>query len=242
MSATDSTLRRTFNPLNRGTEDSVWRAELELGSVLAIPDKHSLLIVSPHPDDEVLGAGGLIYSATRAGVRVIVLSVTDGEAAYPDWSGLDRVRQREVKDALRILAPKNIAINHLQIPDGCIGENGLMLFDAIDRMVSRNTLLVAPFERDGHPDHEAAGDICVRVAQLRSVPLWRYPVWTWHHSVPHDLAGHVWGRLPLDATAIDAKAQALRCFRSQMRPVGRQPIVPAHVLPYFERPYEAFLV
>jgi hypothetical protein len=74
--------------------------------VLALPCS-GIVVVSPHPDDEVLGAGGLICSAARAGQNLIVLSVTDGEAAYPDWKGLDRIRQREVSDALNVLGPKH---------------------------------------------------------------------------------------------------------------------------------------
>ena len=72
--------------------------------------------------------------------------------------------------------------------------------------------------------------------------LWRYPIWTWHHSTPERLADKPWGRMMLDADVMQAKARAVNCFTSQMRPVGRAPIVPHHVLPYFARPYEAFLV
>jgi hypothetical protein len=44
--------------------------------------------VTPHPDDEILGAGGLIRACAMAGRKVTVLSVTDGEAADPTQSDL----------------------------------------------------------------------------------------------------------------------------------------------------------
>jgi hypothetical protein len=54
------------------------------------------------------------------------------------------------------------------------------------------------------------------------------------------LAAHRWVRFPLTSDAAQAKARALQCFRSQIEPARRAPILPAHVLPYFQRGYEMF--
>ena len=43
-------------------------------------DAQRLVVVSPHPDDEVLACGGLMALAAQAGVAITVISVTDGEA------------------------------------------------------------------------------------------------------------------------------------------------------------------
>jgi LmbE family N-acetylglucosaminyl deacetylase len=231
----------SFDPKQHGTPESRWEAELSRAPLLPLPAA-SIVVVSPHPDDEVLGAGGLIRSAANAGHDVTVLSVTDGEAAYPDWKGLDRIRRREVRDALSVLVPQTVATRHLSIPDGKVAANRAMLFDAIDQRLSRNTLLVAPYERDGHPDHDATGEVCCEIARLRNVTLWRYPIWVWHHSGPEHFAGEPLGRFALDETTQDAKGRAMRCFTSQLRPLGREPIVPGHVLQYFMRPYEVFLL
>ena len=45
-----------------------------------------LLVLAPHPDDEVLGAAGMIDAAVRRGAAVRVVVATDGEAG-PDKSG-----------------------------------------------------------------------------------------------------------------------------------------------------------
>jgi LmbE family N-acetylglucosaminyl deacetylase len=230
-----------FNPAHPGTPEALWQSVLQHEHVLHIPCA-TLLIVSPHPDDEVLGAGGLISAATQAGLDVSVLSVTDGEAAYPDWRGLGPIRRRELEDALSVLTPHTVTTKHLSIPDGRVDRYRATLIDAIDRRLSGSTLLVAPYERDGHPDHDATGEVCCEIARVRGLTLWRYPIWSWHHSTPGRFAGKSWGRFALDAAAIQAKARAISCFTSQMRPLGRAPIVPYHVLPYFTRLYEAFVV
>jgi len=173
---------------------------------------------------------------------VTLLSVTDGEAAYLDWPGLGLIRRRELNDALSALAPGKVAAQCLGIPDGHVDQHRSRLCDALERRVSRQTLLVAPYEFDGHPDHDATGEVCRVIARRQNLALWRYPIWTWHHSTPARLADEAWGRVLLDAAAMQAKANALNCFTSQIRPIGRQPIVPHHVLQYFARPFEAFLL
>jgi LmbE family N-acetylglucosaminyl deacetylase len=230
-----------FNPAQRGTPESSWEAALRDAPLLSLPAS-AIVVVSPHPDDEVLGAGGLIRSVAQAGHQVTVLSVTDGEAAYPDWKGLDRIRRREVRDALSVLVPQTVCTRHLSIPDGKVDRNRATLSDAIDRRLSRNAVLVAPYESDGHPDHDATGEVCCEIARLRNVTLWRYPIWVWHHASPEQFAGQPLGRFVLDEATKEAKAQAMSCFTSQMRPLARVPIVPGHVLQYFTRPYEVFLL
>jgi len=37
------------------------------------------MVVAPHPDDEVLGAGGLIQQAVAAGAEVRIVYLTNGD-------------------------------------------------------------------------------------------------------------------------------------------------------------------
>jgi len=71
---------------------------------------HRLLIVAPHPDDEVLGCGGLIAEAVRRGALVRVVFLTSGDG-YPaaatllcrstptadDFLELGRLRMQEAR-------------------------------------------------------------------------------------------------------------------------------------------------
>ncbi|MEN3002122.1 MAG: PIG-L family deacetylase [Armatimonadota bacterium] len=66
---------------------SVHRASLsqqsDHGHPFPLPEPSDrLLIVAPHPDDEVLGCGGLIAEAVRRGAQVRVVFLTNGDA-YP---------------------------------------------------------------------------------------------------------------------------------------------------------------
>lgn len=231
-----------FNPALPGTGDGDWRAALG-GEALWSPKPGPLLIVSPHPDDEVLGAGGLIRKWSERGHRVIVLSVTDGEAAYPGWQGLNVIRRGELDQALATLCSRPVRAVRLAIPDGSVRMKLVVLTGALRKLCESGPTLVAPFEADGHPDHEAAASACLAVATDLGLPIARYPIWAWHHAEPAAFAGRRWGRFALDARTQAAKCAAMDCFVSQLNPGdSREPIVPAHVLEYFKRDYEAFLV
>jgi LmbE family N-acetylglucosaminyl deacetylase len=232
--------QQPFNPDLRGTPEQWWREALSAAPDLAPPPAR-MLVVSPHPDDEVLGAGGLMRVHALAGHPVTVLSITDGEAAHRDWAGLNRIRRRELHQALDVLAGDTIDVVHLGVPDGRVHEHVDAVVDVVRDLAAPGTLLVAPYELDGHPDHDAAGRACRDIARTRGVTLLRYPIWSWHHSTPADFVEGHWARFSLDAATRRAKAQAIECFSSQMQPIRRSPVVPKHVLPYFERPYEAFL-
>jgi LmbE family N-acetylglucosaminyl deacetylase len=102
--------------------------------------------------------------------------------------------------------------------------------------------LIAPYERDGHPDHDAIGGVCCRLARSHGIDFARYPVWAWHHADPASLEKERWGRFSLSFEARRAKARAVQCFASQLKPPRGVPVVPPHVLSHFERPYESFLL
>lgn len=73
-----------------------------------------LLVIAPHCDDEVFGAGGFIYEAVKKGAEVYVVVVTNGEAfrlliqRSSRALSLGSRRQRETLEALEVLGvPKN---------------------------------------------------------------------------------------------------------------------------------------
>ncbi|NDD30360.1 MAG: hypothetical protein EB084_19040 [Proteobacteria bacterium] len=53
---------------------------------LTLPSEARILVLSPHPDDDVLGCGGLIVAARRHGTPVEVVYLTNGDAN--EWSFL----------------------------------------------------------------------------------------------------------------------------------------------------------
>jgi LmbE family N-acetylglucosaminyl deacetylase len=223
-----------------GTPESFWASlEAPVWSPPALP----LIIVAPHPDDETLGAGGLIHTWTSVhNLPVTIVSVTDGEAARPEVSGLAATRRRELGAACQDLAPQGIHIVHLGLPDGRVSEHSNELIAEIERVIAGEATIVAPFEGDGHPDHNSTAHAAREVARDHGMLLVQYPIWAWYHMTPVIFNERRLGRFMLSPSAQQAKQSAIQRFESQLsaRPGGA--IVPAHVLEYFARPYEMFVL
>jgi LmbE family N-acetylglucosaminyl deacetylase len=89
-----------------------------------------VLVVAPHPDDEVLIAGGVIVRARAARRTVDVVVVTNG-----DWAGeaAGLVRERESVEGLAVLGVPEAAVRFLGYPDGGL----LALWNAAPRVGQR---------------------------------------------------------------------------------------------------------
>ena len=235
-----SSPRPGFDTTQPGTAESCWQEALQGHEWL--PEPGLLIVVAPHPDDETLAAGGLIHTWARRGLPIVLISVTDGEAACPEITNLAVVRQAELRRALETLSAEWAPVIRLQIPDGRVHEHRAWLADTIRSMVCRNATIVAPFEHDGHPDHDAAGAVASDVALQEKVALAAYPIWAWHQATPQLLANKFVGCVPLAPVARAAKRAAIQCYPSQLRDRPGGAIVPAHVLTYFNRSYEAFIL
>ncbi|MFT4469408.1 PIG-L family deacetylase [Arthrobacter sulfonylureivorans] len=103
----------TFSHVDAGTTEAEWRAAgIERLPALAqgvVPVRGCRLVVAAaHPDDESLGAAGLIHAALVRGADVTVLLCTAGEASHPDsptYSAADlrKLRLAEFRAAMQAL-------------------------------------------------------------------------------------------------------------------------------------------
>ncbi len=99
---------------------------------LSVDADTRLLVVAPHPDDETLGAGGLMQRVRAQGGQVHVVYLTDGDG-YPegvrvedhietpvarDYRGYGRRRRAEARAALNALKLGGYAYTFLSFPDG----------------------------------------------------------------------------------------------------------------------------
>jgi LmbE family N-acetylglucosaminyl deacetylase len=205
------------------------------------PQSRTLTVVSPHPDDETLGAGGLIYTCAELGYEITIVLVTDGDHAHRSADYANR-RIGELRSALMRLAPDGAHVARLALPDGDIASHEAELVERLLRTVPRDCTLVAPYENDGLSDHAATSRACHEAARRLGIPCVRYPVWAWRRLAPNDLRETPMGRLVLSDTARAAKQQAIECYRSQAEPGSDGELVPPHVQSYVQRPYEVFLL
>ncbi len=226
------------------TDDAVWLELFSQLPPLALPNG-SVIIVAPHPDDETLGAGSLIATLRARGVPVTVVAATDGENAYDTSQerrlALAAVREREQREALAELGVKPSAIKRLRMTDGGLAAEERELTNRLMALVEPGMTLLAPWESDFHPDHEACARAAAHVADAKGLALLSYFFWTWHRGSPELLDGLPLRRFDPDADALAAKARALAKYRSQLHRPGGEPILPERLLAPARWPFEVFL-
>jgi LmbE family N-acetylglucosaminyl deacetylase len=207
-----------------------------------MPEPRSTVVIAPHPDDETLAAGGLIATQRSRQIPVTLLAVTDGEAAYPGVPDLGRTRRIEQARAAEALGVARDAVIRLGLRDSAVAEFEPVLIDRIESSINSDTLLVAPWPHDPHPDHEACGRAAATAAGRTGATLISYFFWTWHHFSPESLNGLSLRRLALSADARSRRARALTCHRSQLHRDEGPPILPQVFLAPARRPFETFAI
>ncbi|WP_235830846.1 bifunctional PIG-L family deacetylase/class I SAM-dependent methyltransferase [Arthrobacter cheniae] len=246
-----------------GTPESHWRTweqDREPGGDLQVealfdgrlPERFILL--AAHPDDETLGAGGLLARLARNGVRCDVVVLTDGEGSHPSSPThtprqLAERRRQEVAHAVQFLAPA-AQLTFEGFPDGALAEDAVaaVLLRELGPGEATRTLVAAPWRRDGHSDHDTAGRAAAEVCGERDIVLLEYPIWFWHWGNAENQAADLDGLslLRLDTDDHARKESALATHLSQTLPLSDAPgdevLLTPGVLEHFSRNVEAFFV
>ena len=191
------------------------------------PGRSRLVVVAPHPDDEVLACGGLLAMRAERGLPSLVVAVTDGEASHGAMDPLDRARlgNRRVDErnaGLQALGLAPSCVARLGIPDGEVAKLIPAIVKKLLSLLRRSDVVVTTWALDGHPDHEASCAATQQATVLMGCRLLQAPVWMWHWAAPGDIR-IPWNKLvALDLTkpALSAKRQALSRHQSQLEECG----------------------
>jgi LmbE family N-acetylglucosaminyl deacetylase len=229
-----------------GTDERVWARWPRLTE---FPDAElngprSAVIVAAHPDDEILGAGGLISMLAAEGTRLRLIAVTDGEGSHRGHADPAELAQRRIAEtgaALKALGAESTEVVRLGFRDSGLAEHEDLLMTALTGLTDGFDLCLAPWDGDLHPDHEAAG----RAARRACPRTLRFPIWMWHWAVPGD-PGVPWERavrVPLPPRAAAGKKAAIDCFASQLedRAPGLGPVLSPAMTAHFARESEILL-
>lgn len=249
----------TFSHTDEGTDEATWAAsglaataELPLG-----PEELAgmrFVVLAAHPDDETLGAGGLLAQLHRLGADVEVLLCTAGEASHPDSktvspAQLGNTRVNEFGAALAALGHTG-NWHFLGLPDSCLAGHVEEIASRVREAACRHAgppeqvVIVAPYRGDGHADHDALGAAAAGVAREGGHALLEYPIWYWLWATPAHSEWESWVRIPLDPAAQAAKAAAMHAHASQVLPLSPRPgdeaLLDEDFLRHFQRAFETF--
>jgi LmbE family N-acetylglucosaminyl deacetylase len=227
----------------RGTTEEAWLACEELSRLPRwtpfVPPPGRVVVVAPHPDDEILGVGGTMALLAAAGAHTVLVAVTDGEASHPGrQEELRRLRPQESVAAAACLGARPERTHRLGHPDGAI--DGHRLGAELTELIRPGDLLLAPWCRDGHPDHDVVGSAAGTAAARRHARVLSYLVWAWHWAAPgRDMPWSQARRVELGREVARRKRRAAGCFLSQV--AEPDPVLPLYVMRRLTRPFEVLL-
>jgi LmbE family N-acetylglucosaminyl deacetylase len=216
-----------------------------------IPPDSRVVVVAPHPDDELLGIGGILANAVAAHRPMAIIAVTDGTASHPGsriWSPrrLAIARRRESRHGLARLGIDGGRIMRLGLEDGQVSRREASLERMLRRRLVRDDVVFTTWRDDGHPDHEAVGRATERACRANGCTLIEVPVWTWTWSHPGD-SRVPWSRackVALDERTVATKRAGIAAHRSQIRAdvsSGRPPVLGPANVKRFLRMFEVVL-
>jgi LmbE family N-acetylglucosaminyl deacetylase/CTP:molybdopterin cytidylyltransferase MocA len=162
----------------------------------------SVLVLAPHPDDEIFGCGGAILKHVKAGAKVVVVVVTDGSLGGPSHE-----RLAESRAAAKVLGYGE--------PFFWGQEDRALLYSEalVQRLLchmdsDRTDLLYAPSPWEMHPDHRQAMAIATEAARRYTKPL---------RLAYYEVGAPLQPNVLLDISAeVDTKLSAMKCFVSQL--------------------------
>ncbi len=205
--------------------------------------KGGLLLVMAHPDDESMGAGGLVLRHTRNSVATHLVCATYGEAG---WMGkplgakqadLPEIRAQELEEAAQALALSGVEL--WDYPDGGVASSDQKqitqrIWEQIGKVRPRVVVGWGADGGYGHPDHIAVGactDAAVaamtegerpalyhvavdsQLADFYEQALRLVPPSNGLHVRPQENVDVV---IELDADEVMMKLRAIDCHRSQL--------------------------
>jgi LmbE family N-acetylglucosaminyl deacetylase len=241
---------RTPNRIDQpGTQEHAWDSWPRLRQLPEADPRTwpSAVVVAAHPDDEVLGAGGILAMLAAAGVRVRLVAVTDGEGSHPDAdpAAVARTRAAESAVALDRLGASGIEVIRLGFPDTGLAAREEQLAGVLGEQLEGFGMCLAPWEADAHADHETAGRAAWRAGRRAGTQVLTYPIWMWHWAKPGDrrVPWHRACQVRLPAEMAARKRTAIDAFASQLTDRGPDtgPVLPAQIVAHFTRAEEVLL-
>ena len=208
--------------LSKGTSSDyrIWRKLLKDAwepRELSLPVGKRILVISPHSDDEAIGAGGLLW-AHRDCSEIHVVLLTDGAAyGFVDDASNDRedAKSRLIEVRKQELLKTTVALNArsvtcFDLPDGGIAATDTTVAKLQSILESlRPDVVILPWFLDGHPDHQAANVLFARACNIPSIMVLGYEIWAvLDPNAYFDITSH-----------LDAKLALIRNYASQLKEV-----------------------
>ena len=169
------------------------------------------LVLSPHTDDAIIGAGALLYKLCKQGCNIAyrVFSTCDDTLVGTEFEKGEIAR--EDRRAAETLGIKDIV--HFDYENMHLQKSRQEILNLIYEYRKDNDLelIIAPFEGDFHQDHKTVAAEALRASTRHQVTVIQYPVL----GTSKDFNPNVF--VPVTQDEVDKKMEAIHCYRTQFK-------------------------
>lgn len=247
-------IKKILKPAYISVKQRMLIYRLALVPVRELSEHKTVLIIAPHPDDEILGLGGFIIQQLERGADVYVAYLTDGERSLADLSP-EKVAGERIEISERVLHELNIAeknIFRFHLPDGQLPRSGSHGFTEAMELLSElvgslkpDAVFVTHFLDTWPYDHVAAYELAeATMAETDASDIFLYGYWVWlSYSLPVKRCYAIdWKhtiRISVD-NEMEIKKKLMGAYLSPTAPNGKpwSGVLPKAMLQVFEYPYE----
>lgn len=158
----------------------------------------SILVLAPHPDDEIIGLGGLVLQTLKNNGQVYITYLTDGKNSGAS-ANKNEIKKQRIRLSEQVINKLNINpenISRLHLPDGEVPFSEENRFKETVNKIKlqiesiKPDAIFATAKSDYWPfDHVACSQIAkeaIKTSTFKS-ELWFYWIWTWYHLKPWHL-------------------------------------------------------
>jgi LmbE family N-acetylglucosaminyl deacetylase len=179
-------------------------------------DHANILVLSPHPDDDIFAIGGILHKFKKNGDNITILYFCDGSKGTPEGirdSSLITKRKKESKDAEKVLGISNLIFWGYKDGQLALSRTSMKaLYDLI--LETKPNIIFLPSLIDDHPDHRAACEIFYYA-------FFKYPEKSFNFPVliaEYELWTPIFPNRVIDISdAINIKKEAILCHKTQLK-------------------------
>lgn len=204
-------------------------------------ESDTIIVFSPHQDDETIACGGYIIRAVKNHSKIYVVLITDGNRR-----GKKLVRMREFENATSILGLSKDNLIFLNFPDGKLMKYKDKLLESFYDIIEKYkpNIVFIPASFDNHKDHKTSSEVLREIlVDFKEVKVYEYLV---HHDYfPQPLKFNPnlyllpplktlnfhskWFKFSLNSEEINLKKEAVFTYRSQLKEPPLKEMLPAFI-------------
>lgn len=184
------------------------RIPVELRSL----ERTRALVVAPHMDDEMLGAGGTLALHRRLGSELGLVFTSDGAGQGTDSA--ENAREALERQAEAVVAAAFFDMEYhgtLGYPCGRLAPRSQEIGRDLAQLIRRwqPKVIFGPFPSDHHRDHQATA---LALAYALDAEDWDGEIWC------YEVWSTLWPNVAVDISdVIDEKRRSIECYPSQLR-------------------------